>query len=233
MKNNLYIIKNNFLNNLKIKNFYNKKYNNINIINNNLYNKFIIKIKKFFFFKSFVELKTPQIEQYFYNFKLLNILKKDNGSFYLQNKILRTHTSCFQNRFLKNYFVKNNYFNLGKVYRNDLDSTHLICFYQLDFFIYNYKIKNVLNLLLNFFSFFIKKKFFFKIRKTKFPFTINSFEIDLFNNFEWLELAGFGETNINILLNNKINYKTIAGGIGVDRLFFYIKKLKTIKKVYD
>ncbi|WP_433928107.1 hypothetical protein [Candidatus Carsonella ruddii] len=176
---------------------------------------------------------TPELEIEKYNFKLLNILKKDlNGSFYLKNRILRTHTSCFQNRFLKNYFLNNNIFNIGKVFRNDFDSTHLPCFYQIDF-ITKKTIKTIFEFLLKFFSNLLKKKFFFKIRKTKFPFTINSFEIDIFNKFDWIEIAGFGESNKNILLNNLFKKKIIAGGIGLDRLYFIFKKNKHIKNNYD
>nr|WP_232557239.1 hypothetical protein [Candidatus Carsonella ruddii] len=180
---------------------------------------------------NFIQLNTTEFENYNYNFKLLNIFKKDiKGSLYFKNKILRTHTSCFQNRLFKNYFT-NNYFNIGKVYRNDYDKTHLPCFYQIDFII-NKKNK-ILEFLLNFFSKSLKKKFFFKIRKTKFPFTINSFEIDILNKLEWIELAGYGLINKNILLNNKINIKMIAGGIGLDRLFFVFKKKNHIKNIYD
>ncbi|MBY0585418.1 hypothetical protein K5B08_00725, partial [Candidatus Carsonella ruddii] len=188
--------------------------------------------KNFFLKNKFIQINTPELEEEQYNFKLLNIFKKDlKGSFYLKNKILRTHTSCFQNRLFKNYLLNYNFFNIGKVFRNDFDNTHLPCFYQIDFIIQ--KNIKIFNFLLNFFSKSLKKKFFFKIRKTKFPFTINSFEIDILNNFQWIELAGFGLTNINILLNNFYKKKIIAGGIGLDRLYFIIKKFKHIKKIYD
>ncbi|WMC20554.1 MAG: hypothetical protein PNH44_00615 [Candidatus Carsonella ruddii] len=179
-------------------------------------------------------LQTPELENLFFNYKLLNIYKKDiNGSFYLKKKMLRTHTSCLQNRFLKNYFLSKKIFNIGKVYRNDIDSIHLPIFFQIDFFINNYKIKKILSFLLKFLSFIFKKKFYFRIRKTKFPFTINSFELDILKNFNWLEIAGFGETNKNIILNNFLNKKFIAGGLGLDRIYYFLKKIDNIKNIYD
>ncbi|AFP83574.1 putative phenylalanyl-tRNA synthetase alpha subunit [Candidatus Carsonella ruddii CE isolate Thao2000] len=87
--------------------------------------------------------------------------------------------------------------------------------------------------LLKFISFFIKKKFIFKIRKVHFPFTIISIELDIYYNKNWLELLGFGLINNNIFINNKIYIKGIAGGVGVDRLFMICYKLKYIKEVYD
>ncbi|BFI90922.1 hypothetical protein CRAmo_1030 [Candidatus Carsonella ruddii (Anomoneura mori)] len=106
-------------------------------------------------------------------------------------------------------------------------------FFQIDFFINNYKIKKILLFLLQFLSFIFKKKFFFRIRKTKFPFTINSFEIDVLKNLNWLELAGFGESNKNIILNNLTNKKIIAGGLGLDRVYYFNKKIENIKNIYD
>ncbi|WP_436069150.1 hypothetical protein [Candidatus Carsonella ruddii] len=234
MKNNTFIIRNNYLKNLKLKNKYNikKKLNFLNYENN--YFKFIQKSKFFFIKKKFILIQTPEIEDFFFNYKLLNIYKKDfNGSFYIKNKILRTHTSCFQNRFLKNFFLNKKVFNIGKVYRNDIDLIHLPMFFQIDFFINNYKIKKILLFLLQFLSFIFKKKFFFRIRKTKFPFTINSFEIDVLKNLNWLELAGFGESNKNIILNNLTNKKIIAGGLGLDRVYYFNKKIENIKNIYD
>uniref|UniRef100_A0A8D9DZ38 Phenylalanine--tRNA ligase alpha subunit n=1 Tax=Cacopsylla melanoneura TaxID=428564 RepID=A0A8D9DZ38_9HEMI len=84
--------------------------------------------------------------------------------------------------------------------------------------------------LLNFLSFIFKRKFYFRIRKTKFPFTINSFELDILKNFNWLEVAGFGETNKNIILNNFLNKKFIAGGLGLDRIYYFYKKINNIKE---
>nr|WP_243440472.1 hypothetical protein [Candidatus Carsonella ruddii] len=179
-------------------------------------------------------VNTPEIENYYFNFKLLNIYKKDiKGSFFLKKKILRTHTSSLQNRILKNFFLKKNFFNIGKVYRNDISLIHLPIFFQIDFFLNNYKIKNILKIILNFLSFILKKKIYFKIRKNKFPFTINSFEIDILKNLNWLEIAGFGETNKNIILNNFLKTKFIAGGIGLDRIYYILKKVNNIKNIYD
>ncbi|WP_123766423.1 hypothetical protein [Candidatus Carsonella ruddii] len=233
MKNNIFIIKINYLNNIKI----NKYYININkkkYIYNNKYFNFIKKSKKFFLKQKFILLNTPEFENYHLNFKLLNIYKKDiKGSFFLKKKILRTHTSCLQNRILKNYFLKKKVFNIGKVYRNDIDSIHLPIFFQIDFFINNYKIKYILNNILKFLSYILKKKFYFKIRKTKFPFTINSFEIDILKNLNWLELAGFGQSNKNIILNNFLKTKYIAGGIGLDRIYYVYKNINNINNIYD
>ncbi|WGS66581.1 hypothetical protein MEJ65_00620 [Candidatus Carsonella ruddii] len=234
IKNNIFIIKNNYLKNLKLRNIYfNNKKNKIFNYKNN-YFEFIKKSKFFFIKKKFILLQTPEVEDFIFNYKLLNIYKKDiNDSFYLKNKILRTHTSCLQNRFLKNYLLNKKVFNIGKVYRNDIDIIHLPIFFQIDFFINNYKIKKILLFLLNFLSFIFKRKFYFRIRKTKFPFTINSFELDILKNFNWLEVAGFGETNKNIILNNFLNKKFIAGGLGLDRIYYFYKKINNIKNIYD
>ncbi|WP_211118644.1 hypothetical protein [Candidatus Carsonella ruddii] len=232
MKNYFFINKINFIENEKNNCLYFLNKKKKVLFKNSSYFNFILNSKKFFLKNNFIQINTPEIENFNYNFKLLNIFKKDfKGSLYFKNKILRTHTSCFQNRLFKNYFINSNFFNIGKVYRNDYDNIHLPCFYQIDFLI----IKNfkILEFILSFFSNSFKKKFFFKIRKTKFPFTINSFEIDILNNFEWIELAGYGLSNQNILMNNNLKKKIIAGGIGLDRLFFILKKKFHIKSIYD
>nr|WP_243440466.1 hypothetical protein [Candidatus Carsonella ruddii] len=177
------------------------------------------------------------MENNIFNYKLLNIYRKNNinETFYVKHKILRTHTSCFQNRYFKNYINKIKLFNIGKVYRNDFSKIHLFQFTQLDFFIIknNYLLKNVLLFLLKFLSFFLKKKFYFKLRKTNFPFTINSYEIDIYYNNIWIEIIGIGIINKNILLNNNLNVNGYAGGIGIDRLIMIKKNKEHIKYIYD
>nr|WP_243440464.1 hypothetical protein [Candidatus Carsonella ruddii] len=194
-------------------------------------------MKKFFILNNYCQIITPEIESYFFNYKLLNIFRNNNieETFYLKNKILRTHTSCSQNRYFKNYSNKIKIFNIGKVYRNDFSKFHLFQFFQLDFFILknNYSLKNVLYFLLKFLSFFLKKKIYYKIRKTRFPFTINSYEIDIFYNNLWIEIIGIGIINNNILINNKLKTLGFAGGIGIDRLIMIKKSKKHIKYIYD
>ncbi|MFI4847053.1 MAG: hypothetical protein ACH6QJ_00100 [Candidatus Carsonella ruddii] len=233
MKNYIYINKINFINNIKLnKKYYFIKKKNI-IYKKKNYNNFIFKTKKFFLNNNFIQIFNPILDIKKYNFKLLNIIKKDfKGSFYLKNKILRTHNTCFQNRYFKNFFLNENIFNIGKVFRNDSDKIHLPSFYQIDLISY-FNLNIFLNLLLKFLSFSFKKKFFFKIRKNKFPFTINSFEIDIFNNNIWLEILGFGYVNKNIFINNIFNKKLIACGIGLDRIYYILKKIKNIKYIYD
>nr|WP_243440469.1 hypothetical protein [Candidatus Carsonella ruddii] len=195
-------------------------------------------MKKYFLNNKFVQLLSKELEINNFNYYYLNIKKKYNynETFYTKKNILRTHTSSIQNRFFKNFKSKKiKIFNIGKVYRKDNDKTHLPIFFQLDFFIIkkNIIIKKILYFLLKFISFFIKKKFIFKIRKVHFPFTIISIELDIYYNKNWLELLGFGLINNNIFINNKIYIKGIAGGVGVDRLFMICYKLKYIKEVYD
>ncbi|BAF35120.1 putative phenylalanyl-tRNA synthetase alpha subunit [Candidatus Carsonella ruddii PV] len=87
--------------------------------------------------------------------------------------------------------------------------------------------------MLKFLSFFLKKKIYYKIRKTRFPFTINSYEIDIFYNNLWIEIIGIGIINNNILINNKLKTLGFAGGIGIDRLIMIKKSKKHIKYIYD
>ncbi|MFI4883610.1 MAG: hypothetical protein ACH6QQ_00110 [Candidatus Carsonella ruddii] len=233
MKNYISINKINFINNIKIKKkYYFIKKKNI-ICEKTNYNNFIFKSKKFFLNNNFIQIFNPILDIKKYNFKLLNIIKKDfKNSFYLKNKILRTHNTCFQNRYLKNFSINENIFNIGKVFRNDFDKIHLPSFYQIDLISY-FKLNIFLILLLKFLSFSLKKKFFFKIRKNKFPFTTNSFEIDILNNNIWLETLGFGYVNKNIIINNILTKKIIACGIGLDRIYYIFKKNKNIKYIYD
>ncbi|MGK2931067.1 MAG: hypothetical protein ACSLEG_00510 [Candidatus Carsonella ruddii] len=233
MKNYIFINKINFINNNKLNNKYYFKKNKNVTCNKKNYNNFIFKSKKFFLSNNFIQIFNPILDIKKYNFQLLNIIKKNfKDSFYCKNKILRTHNTCFQNRYFKNFLINKNVFNIGKVFRNDFSKIHLPSFYQIDLISY-FNLNIFLNLLLKFLSFSFKKKFFFKIRKNKFPFTINSYEIDIFNNNIWLEILGFGYINKNIFINNILNKNFIACGIGLDRIYYILKKIKNIKYIYD
>ncbi|BBA85124.1 phenylalanine--tRNA ligase subunit alpha [Candidatus Nardonella dryophthoridicola] len=251
IKNIFYKLKNNII---KIEN---KKNININIKSPSIkniigslhpINIIIKKIKYFFYKKNYILFNTNEIENYIYNFDLLNIpidhiSRNKNNTFWInKNYLLRTHTSNSQIRYLninKNNNIPIKIFSYGKVYRNDnKDKTHLQMFHQLDVFNINkdINIKNLMETIYEFIYYIFNKKMKLKIRNSYFPFTEPSFEIDIFFNNKWIELLGCGLIHSNIIKNTNLkNKKEIGGfafGVGIERLLMIKYNIKDVKNIY-
>jgi phenylalanyl-tRNA synthetase alpha chain len=174
----------------------------------------------------------PEIEDDYHNFTALNIpalhpARKSQDTFYLEgcNKLLRTHTSSVQIRYMEKNKPPYYIVSVGKVYRVDsVDQTHLPVFHQIEGLAIDRDItlldlKETLHNLLK--LFFCEDKSPIRFRTSYFPFTSPSLELDLFYKGKWMELGGCGMTHRKVLTGVGIDpeeYQGFAFGLGIERL---------------
>lgn len=183
----------------------------------------------------------PEIETDWYNFEALNFPKghparDTQDSFYFsENKLLRTHTSNVQIRYMENHKPPIRIVASGRTYRRDSDMTHTPMFHQLEGLLVDDRVtfadlKGILTV--------FAQGIFGKDRKVRFrphyfPFTEPSVEVDVSCGLcgskgcrsckysGWLEILGAGMVHPNVLKNCGIDpkkYQGFAFGMGVDRI---------------
>ena len=177
----------------------------------------------------------PEIEDEFHNFEALNISENHparamHDTFYvLDGKLLRTHTSPVQIRYMRQNTPPLAMIAPGKVYRCDYDQTHTPMFHQVEglFIDENATLSNLKGLVTQFLQvYFNNSKLKMRFRPSYFPFTEPSLEIDIrlpskFGLDGWLEVMGCGMVHPKVLNNGNIDHEKFSGfafGMGVERL---------------
>jgi phenylalanyl-tRNA synthetase alpha chain len=183
----------------------------------------------------------PEIEEEFYNFEALNIpadhpARAMHDTFYVDDgRVLRTHTSPVQVRYMIDHAPPLQVIAPGRVYRCDSDMTHTPMFHQVEGLAVGEGItfghlKGVLTYFLReFFESDLKVKF----RPSYFPFTEPSAEVDISCVFcggpgcrvckhtGWIEILGCGMVHPEVFRHVKVDYEKYTGyafGMGVERL---------------
>ncbi|WP_186647747.1 phenylalanine--tRNA ligase subunit alpha [Fluviispira vulneris] len=183
----------------------------------------------------------PEMDNDFYNFEALNVLKDHparemQDTFFLASEwVLRTHTSNVQSHAMKERKLPLKIVCPGCVYRNEFDMTHLPAFRQIECLVVDKGIhmghlRHTINELLNAaFGRSVKLRF----RSSYFPFTEPSAEVDVecqqcfgkgcrsCKHTGWSEIGGCGVVNKKVLESCGIDssvYGGIAFGFGVDRI---------------
>ena len=185
----------------------------------------------------------PEIETDFYNFESLNIPKDHpardmQDTFYLPgNKLLRTHTSPVQIRYLENNNIPVRIIAPGRVYRRDaVDATHSPVFNQVEVLCIDEDINfshlrgTVLTFLKTFFG-----DLPVRFRASYFPFTEPSAEVDVQWKGKWLEIMGCGMVDPMILDRLGIDsekYTGFAAGLGVERFCMVRHQIDDIRRFY-
>ena len=185
----------------------------------------------------------PEIETDFYNFEALNIPKDHpardmQDTFYLPgNKLLRTHTSPVQIRYLEKNNIPVRIIAPGRVYRRDaVDATHSPVFNQVEVLCIDENINfshlrgTVLTFLKTFFGD-IPVRF----RASYFPFTEPSAEVDVQWKGKWLEVMGCGMVDPMVLDRLGIDsekYTGFAAGLGVERFCMVRHQIDDIRRFY-
>lgn len=190
----------------------------------------------------YVIAQGPEIETDYYNFEALNIPahhpSKDMWStFYLEDgRLLRTHTSPVQVRFMEKNKHPFAAIFPGKVFRRDApDVTHLPVFHQVEGLAVGEKI--TMSDLKGTLSAFLKKMFGkdrkVRFRPSYFPFTEPSAEVDVecficngkgcrsCKNTGWLEILGSGMVDPNVFKAVGYDPEKISGfafGAGIERI---------------
>ena len=143
-----------------------------------------------------------------------------HDTFYLpNNKLLRTHTSPVQIRYMQNNTPPIAMIAPGKVYRCDYDQTHTPMFHQVEglFVSENTNLSNLKGLVAEFLKvYFNSNELMMRFRPSYFPFTEPSLEIDIklaskFGVESWLEVMGCGMVHPNVLKNGNIDPEEFSG----------------------
>ncbi|MFP3037232.1 MAG: phenylalanine--tRNA ligase subunit alpha, partial [Candidatus Karelsulcia muelleri] len=185
----------------------------------------------------------PEIENDWYNFTALNFpsnhpAREMQDTFFLKksNKLLRTHTSSVQIRYMEKNTPPIRVISPGRVYRNEkISSNSHYLFHQIEGFYLDKKVsfkdlKNTINFFIkNFFGTRTETRF----RPSYFPFTEPSAELDILWNNKWLEILGCGMIDPIVLNNiNSDIYSGFAFGIGIERITLMIYNLNDIRDFF-
>jgi phenylalanyl-tRNA synthetase alpha chain len=195
----------------------------------------------------------PELEDEWYNFDALNFPKDHpardmQDTFFIkgqEGKVLRTHTSNTQIRFMENLVKSGGTppFAIvvpGKVFRNEsTDATHEMQFHQIEGLVIgeNISVANMKGVLLEFFKrFFGGEEVDIRLRPSFFPFVEPGFEVDLRRGEKWIELLGAGMVHPNVLKNCGIDsekYQGFAFGMGLDRLMMMKLRIPDARLSYQ
>ena len=186
----------------------------------------------------------PEIESDWYNFTALNFpshhpSRDMQDTFFLTedaSMLLRTHTSSVQVRMMEKYAPPLRMVMPGRVYRNEAITARTHCFFhQIEGLYVDEKVSilDMKHTLCYFIEQLFGKELRTRFRASYFPFTEPSAEVDisclsckgegctLCKESGWLEVAGCGMVDPQVLRNCRINserYSGYAFGMGIDRL---------------
>ncbi len=195
----------------------------------------------------------PELETEFYNFDALNVpadhpARDMQDTFWIKTKpgedkkVLRTHTSSVQVRFLEQ--MKDNpkpckIIIPGKVYRNEAtDATHEAQFYQLEGLYVNKTVSmaELKGTLEFFFKKFLGDDVKIRFRPSYFGFVEPGVEVDVWWKNRWLEICGAGIVHPHVIksagLDPKV-WKGFAFGGGIDRLVLLRYGVDDIRHLYS
>ena len=146
------------------------------------------RIREWFVQNNYLEEKSLELENDYYNFEQLNIPKNHpardmQDTLYLNDNILlRTHNTGITARMLERYQnCEFSYFTIGKVYRNDEDDqTHSHQFTQVDFAsVGKHNIQSLIWTIKSLLSYVFEEEIEIRMRPSLFPVTEPSMEIDI------------------------------------------------------
>lgn len=205
------------------------------------------KINLIFNSMGFKTVEGPEIEESWYNFDALNIPENHPArdlwdTFWIKDKdkVLRTHTSPVQIRYMKNNEPPLRIIVPGRVFRNETtDASHDAQFYQIEGLMIDRDItvahfKAVIKEFLE--QFFSEENIKTRLRPSFFPFVEPSFEIDIKKEKEWLEVLGAGMVHPNVLKAgglNPENWQGFAFGVGLDRLTMLKFNIDDVRLFYS
>lgn len=188
----------------------------------------------------------PEIETDYYNFTALNQpenhpARSMHDTFYLADgkRLLRTHTSPIQIRYMESHKPPIRVIAPGRVYRVDSDATHSPMFHQVEGLWIDDQVSfaDLKGVLADFFRrFFEDDQLQIRFRPSFFPFTEPSAEIDMSFGDGWLEVGGCGMVHPSVLRNVGIDsecYQGFAFGLGPDRLTMLRYGVNDLRLFYE
>ncbi|WP_368561910.1 phenylalanine--tRNA ligase subunit alpha [Pseudoxanthomonas sp. UTMC 1351] len=175
----------------------------------------------------------PEIEDDWHNFEALNFpphhpARAMHDTFYFgDGRLLRTHTSGVQVRYMGEHTPPLRMIAAGKVYRSDSDQTHSPMFHQVEGLLVDEHstLADLKGTLTEFVRAFFERDFEMRFRPSYFPFVEPGAEVDIAwqqpdGSTRWLEVLGCGMVHPNVLRNCGIDperYTGFAFGMGVER----------------
>ncbi len=198
----------------------------------------------------FVVAEGPDIEDDWHNFTALNFppghpAREMHDTFYLPDdpdekgeaakKLLRTHTSTVQIRYMTEHKPPIRIVTMGRTYRSDYDMTHTPMFHQIEGLVIDRDIHmgHLKGCLMDFArAYFQVNNLPVRFRPSFFPFTEPSAEMDIGCSRkdgglkigagdDWLEILGCGMVHPNVLKNCGLDpdeYQGFAFGMGIERI---------------
>lgn len=175
----------------------------------------------------------PEIEDDWHNFEALNFpphhpARAMHDTFYFgDGRLLRTHTSGVQVRYMGEHAPPLRMIAAGKVYRSDSDQTHSPMFHQVEGLLVDEHstFADLKGTLAEFVRAFFERDFEMRFRPSYFPFVEPGAEVDIAwqqpdGSTRWLEVLGCGMVHPNVLRAVGIDperYTGFAFGLGVER----------------
>lgn len=183
----------------------------------------------------------PEVEDDFHNFQALNMpadhpARDETDTFYLESGLLlRTHTSPVQIRTMVERKPPIRMICPGRVFRRDLDATHLPMFHQLEALVVGEEISmaDLKGTLQAVWSRFFGKQARMRLRPGYFPFVEPGCEYDVLctmcdgsgcrvcKSSGWIELGGAGMVHPAVFEATGLDperYSGFAFGLGIDRI---------------
>ncbi len=207
----------------------------------------------------------PEIEDDWHNFEALNFpphhpARAMHDTFYIDGeteetaapvapvapaarRLLRTHTSGVQVRYMREHAPPLRMIALGKVYRSDSDQTHTPMFHQCEGLLVDEQASfaDLKGTLAAFVRAFFERDFEMRFRPSYFPFTEPSAEVDIAwqqpdGSTRWLEVLGCGMVHPSVLRNVGIDPERHTGfafGMGVERLAMLRYGVDDLRSFFD
>jgi phenylalanyl-tRNA synthetase alpha chain len=191
----------------------------------------------------------PEIEDDWHNFEALNFpphhpARAMHDTFYFgDGRLLRTHTSGVQVRYMEGHQPPLRMIAAGKVYRSDSDQTHSPMFHQVEGLLVDEKANfaDLKGTLSEFVRAFFERDFEMRFRPSYFPFTEPSAEVDIAwqqedGSTRWLEVLGCGMVHPNVLRGLGIDpekYTGFAFGLGVERFAMLRYGVNDLRAFYE
>ena len=196
----------------------------------------------------------PEIEDDWHNFEALNFpphhpARAMHDTFYFPPdasgvaRLLRTHTSGVQVRYMDQHAPPLRMIAAGKVYRSDSDQTHSPMFHQVEGLLVDEHstFADLKGTLAEFVRAFFERDFQMRFRPSYFPFVEPGAEVDiawqqLDGSTRWLEVLGCGMVHPNVLRNCGIDperYTGFAFGLGVERFAMLRYGVNDLRAFFD
>ena len=187
----------------------------------------------------------PHLETDYYNFEALNIpldhpARDMQDTFFLADgRLLRTHTSPVQIRYMETHKPPIRIVAPGRVYRRDtVDATHSAVFHQVEILAVDKGLTftNLKGTIKEFLQQIFGEELPVKFRASYFPFTEPSAEVDVQWQGKWLEVMGCGMIDPNVLKAVGYDpeiYTGFAAGLGIERFAMVLHKIDDIRRLYN